>query len=79
MTLQSLVKILNGESQMDTLENIRCSWLISLPLFMYTMLITSSPRYIHEDEDNDYVMYDLDELDLNWLESVNGKRKFRGA
>ena len=23
-------------------------------------------------------MYDLDELDLNWLESVNTKRKFRG-
>ena len=39
----------------------------------------SSQRYIHEDDDsNDYVMYDLDELDLNWLQSVNTKRKFRG-
>ena len=24
-------------------------------------------------------MYDLDELDLNWLQSVNTKRKFRGV
>ena len=23
-------------------------------------------------------MYDLDELDLNWLDAVNQKRKFRG-
>lgn len=25
------------------------------------------------------MMYDLDELDLNWLQSVNTKRKFRGS
>lgn len=44
------------------------------------VLCASSQRYIHEDDDsNDYVMYDLDELDLNWLESVNTKRKFRGV
>lgn len=24
------------------------------------------------------MQYDLDDLDLNWLESVNQKRKFRG-
>ena len=42
-------------------------------------VLCSSLRYIHEDDDsNEYVMYDLDELDLNWLESVNTKRKFRG-
>ena len=42
-------------------------------------LCLSAQRYIHEDEEsNDYVMYDLDELDLNWLQSVNFKRKFRG-
>ena len=40
---------------------------------------TSGQRYIHEDEESSvYVMYDLDELDLNWLYSVNSKRKFRG-
>ena len=39
----------------------------------------SAQRYIREDEDcDDYIMYDLDELDLNWLESVNTKRKLRG-
>ncbi len=26
----------------------------------------------------EYPMYDLDELDLNWLTAVNQKRKFRG-
>ena len=45
----------------------------------YYVCVFSSQKYIHEDEENsDYVMYDLDELDLNWLESVNSKRKFRG-
>ena len=45
-----------------------------------TFFLLSSQRYIREDEDgNDYVMYDLDELDLNWLQSVNTKRKFRGT
>ena len=43
------------------------------------MLLFRSQRYIREDDaSTDYVMYDLDELDLNWLESVNAKRKFRG-
>ncbi len=41
--------------------------------------VSSAQRYLHEDEESsDYVMYDLDELDLNWLHSVNSKRKFRG-
>lgn len=40
--------------------------------------VECSEHYIHEnDVSNDYVMYDLDELDLNWLQSVNTKRKFR--
>ena len=35
-------------------------------------------RFSEEDNELDYVMYDLDDLDINWLESVNQKRKFRG-
>lgn len=31
-----------------------------------------------EDNESKYPMYDLDELDLNWLDAVNQKRKFRG-
>ena len=35
-------------------------------------------RFSEETTDLEYVQYDLDDLDLNWLESVNQKRKFRG-
>ena len=35
-------------------------------------------QFLEEDDDIGYVMYDLDDLDINWLESVNQKRKFRG-
>ena len=31
-----------------------------------------------ENTDQECVQYDLDDLDLNWLEAVNQKRKFRG-
>lgn len=62
-----------------TVCNVTCNiylWELRSCLF----LCASSQRYIHEDDDsNDYVMYDLDELDLNWLQSVNTKRKFRGV
>jgi len=34
-------------------------------------------RFSEETTDLEYVQYDLDDLDLNWLESVNQKRKFR--
>ena len=45
-------------------------------VFVYTCRPLT--RFSEEDDELDYVMYDLDDLDINWLESVNQKRKFRG-
>lgn len=35
-------------------------------------------RFTEENTDSQYVQYDLDDMDINWLERVNLQRKFRG-
>jgi hypothetical protein len=34
-------------------------------------------RFTEENTDSQYVEYDLDDMDINWLERVNLQRKFR--
>ena len=46
--------------------------------YLFTYTCRPPTRFSEEDDELDYVMYDLDDLDINWLESVNQKRKFRG-
>ena len=35
-------------------------------------------RYTEETTESQYVQYDMDDMDLNWLGQVNLQRKFRG-
>ena len=44
----------------------------------HTHIHSPPSRFLEEEDDIGYVMYDLDDMDINWLESVNQKRKFRG-
>lgn len=57
-----------------------------LPKVTHSFSLALTHSHIHRpqsklpelESDDKQVMYDLDDLDLNWLESVNQKRKFRG-
>ena len=51
----------------------------SLIVFSYSPPSVRPPSlYTEETTESQYVEYDLDDMDVNWLEQVNLQRKFRG-